>query len=98
MAWLPTGRPRETRPIDRGSVIGRSIVDRQTIHIHDVQTVQDDFWRVKTNAVQQGLRTMLATPLLREGVVIGAIGIRRTEVRPFTDSRSLFSRPSLTRR
>ena len=77
----------DTRPVDRGSVVGRSIVDRQTMHIHDVRTVQDDFWRVKTNAVQQGLRTMLATPLLREGVAIGAIGIRRTEVQPFTDKQ-----------
>ena len=30
-------------------------------------------------------RTVLVPPLLREGVAIGAIGIRRTEVRPFTD-------------
>src|SRR5262249_6654639 len=29
-------------------------------------------------------RTMLATPLLREGVPIGAIDMRRSEVRPFT--------------
>ena len=68
-------------------MIGRSIVDRQTIHIHDVRTVQDDFWHVKTGAVVEGLRTMLATPLLREGVAIGAIGIRRTEVQPFTDKQ-----------
>ena len=30
---------------------------------------------------------MLAAPLLREGVPIGAIHIRRTEVRPFTDKQ-----------
>ena len=30
---------------------------------------------------------MLATPLLREGVAIGVIWIRRTEVRPFTDKQ-----------
>ena len=30
---------------------------------------------------------MLATPLLREGVAIGTIGIRRTEVQPFTDKQ-----------
>ena len=30
---------------------------------------------------------MLATPLLREGVAIGAIMIRRTEVRPFTEKQ-----------
>ena len=34
-----------------------------------------------------GTRTVLATPLLREGVAIGAIMIRRTEVRPFTDKQ-----------
>ena len=30
---------------------------------------------------------MLVTPLLREGVAIGAIGIRRTEVQPFTEKQ-----------
>ena len=34
-----------------------------------------------------GTRTILATPLLREGVPIGAIMIRRTEVRPFTEKQ-----------
>src|SRR5262249_52322518 len=32
-------------------------------------------------------RTMLATPLLREGVPIGVIFMRRTEVQPFTDKQ-----------
>ena len=77
----------ETSPVDRGSIVGRVIVDRQTIHIHDVRAVEDDFWRVKNNAVLQGLRTMLAVPLMREGIAIGAIGIRRTEVLPFTDKQ-----------
>ena len=34
-----------------------------------------------------GVRTVLATPLLREGIPIGAIHIRRMEVRPFTDKQ-----------
>ena len=34
-----------------------------------------------------GVRTTLATPLLRDGVVLGVIHIRRTEVRPFTDKQ-----------
>ena len=34
-----------------------------------------------------GTRTVLATPLLREGVSIGGIQIRRQEVRPFTDKQ-----------
>ena len=32
-------------------------------------------------------RRRLATPLLREGVAVGVIGIRRTDTRPFTDSQ-----------
>ena len=34
-----------------------------------------------------GVRTVLVTPLLREGIAIGAIMIRRTEVRPFTEKQ-----------
>ncbi len=34
-----------------------------------------------------GVRTVLATPLLREGIPIGAIHIRRMEVRPFTEKQ-----------
>ena len=35
------------------------------------------------------VHTVLATPLLREGVPIGAIHIRRTEVNPFTDKQGI---------
>ena len=33
------------------------------------------------------IRTILVTPLLREGIAIGAIHVRRTEVRPFSDKQ-----------
>ena len=36
---------------------------------------------------RMGGRTVLAAPLLREGVAIGVIFIRRTEVNPFTDKQ-----------
>ena len=38
-------------------------------------------------AQQVGFHTMLAVPLVREGVAIGGILIRRMEVRPFTDKQ-----------
>src|SRR5207247_4957745 len=34
-----------------------------------------------------GVRTVLVTPLLREGLVIGTIHIRRTDVRPFMEKQ-----------
>ena len=34
-----------------------------------------------------GTRTVLVTPLLREGIAIGTIQIRRSEVRPFTEKQ-----------
>ncbi len=79
---LPTS---ESRPISRQAVTGRAIIDRQTIHVHDLATAEADFPEATTRGVPRGVRTMLATPLLREGVPIGAIVIRRTEVRPFTN-------------
>jgi signal transduction histidine kinase len=68
----------------RGSPAGRAILDRETIHVHDLPASESDFPDAQTGSVAMGVRTALSTPLLREGVSIGAIHIRRKEVRPFT--------------
>src|SRR5499433_1353690 len=73
----------ESRVSDRGTVPGRAIVDCQTIHVHDLQAAAAAF--PGTRGIALGLRTVLSTPLLREGVAIGAIYIRRREVRPFSE-------------
>jgi GAF domain-containing protein len=73
----------EGRVSDRGTVPGRAIVDRQTIHVHDLRAAAAEF--PGTRGIALGLRTVLSTPLLRGGVAIGAIYIRRREVRPFTE-------------
>ena len=78
----------ETRPINRGVPSGRAILDRQPVHIHDSLAVLDeDYAEVSRADERLGIRTLLAVPLLREGVSVGAIMIRRTEVRPFTDKQ-----------
>jgi signal transduction histidine kinase len=75
-------------PFNRDSVSGRVIIDRQTIHIHDLAAEPEDEFPVgKALAQRFGYRTILATPLLRCGIPIGAILIRRAEVRPFTDGQ-----------
>ena len=73
--------------IDRGSISGRAIIDRQTIHIHDFAAEPEDEFPNASLAKTIGLRTVLATPLLRESVPIGTIMIRRIEVRPFSDKQ-----------
>ncbi len=78
----------ESMPVSRGSVTGRAIVDRQTLHVHDLAAEPESEFPVG-RAMQEryGQRTVLATPLLREGVAIGAIAIRRLEVRPFSEKQ-----------
>jgi GAF domain-containing protein len=74
--------------INRGSPPGRAFIDRQTIHVHDLALELDTEFPVsKTRQQLTGSRTVLATPLLREGVSIGVIWIRRTEVSPFSEKQ-----------
>ncbi len=77
---------QERVPLDRGTIAGRSMVDRQTIHVHDIlNTPISEYPRARELAQRHGNRTALSTPLLRQGIPIGAILIRRLEVRPFSD-------------
>ena len=83
---VPT--PGYPLPVTRGTPVGRAVTDRQTIHVHDLTAeVETEFLESKTRQEISGSRTCLATPLLREGIPIGAIVIRRTEVRPFSDKQ-----------
>jgi signal transduction histidine kinase/putative methionine-R-sulfoxide reductase with GAF domain len=78
----------EKRVISRGWVTGRATVDRQTVHVHDLAAESDAEYPMGKAAQRQiSHRTTLATPLLREGVALGAILIRRMEVRPFSDKQ-----------
>ena len=70
---------------NRGTPAGRAIIDRQTIHVHDVATAESEFPDAQSRGVAMGVRTALVAPLLREGVSIGALFIRRKEVRPFSE-------------
>jgi len=60
------------------------VIDRQTVHIHDLAAVPRQDLRA-TLSRTLGARTVLATPLMREGHPLGVIQIRRTEVRPFSE-------------
>jgi GAF domain-containing protein len=68
----------------RGSVAGRTALDRRTIHIHDVRTDPEYTWGARQ---VDPIRTVLTIPMLRAGEVLGVIGVNRLEVRPFSDSQ-----------
>ena len=72
------------RPLGHDTATGRAVIERRTIHIPDVQADQEYHSRLRAGL---GTRTMLAVPMLREGAPIGAIGVWRHEVRPFTDNQ-----------
>jgi two-component system, NtrC family, sensor kinase len=80
--------PGESRPITRGSGSGRAVITGRTVHVHDIVAEGREEYPDVWHAVERhGIRTFLAVPLLREGNAIGAIVIRRTEVRPFSEKQ-----------
>ena len=76
-----------TWPIGRDWVTGRCVVDRETVHVADLLAAGSEFPEGHAMALRLGHRTCLATPLLRETEAIGALMIRRNEVRPFSDKQ-----------
>jgi signal transduction histidine kinase len=77
----------ELVPIRRDWVAGRAVVDRKTVHIPDIMAQSEEFAAAMASVTKRGLRTMLLVPMLREGAVIGVMGLARTEVRPFSDKQ-----------
>ncbi|MGB8632601.1 MAG: GAF domain-containing protein [Xanthobacteraceae bacterium] len=64
---------------ERGSVTGRSLLERKVVHVPDVP------WHDAQKL--GGYRTALAVPLLREGAPIGVIFLARTHPQPFTSQQ-----------
>jgi len=75
-------RQQSWRP-GRETVTGRTVLERRPVHIVDFAA---DPELAVPEAVRIGkIRTMLGVPLLRDGEPIGALGIARQRVEPFTD-------------
>jgi len=73
-------------PLTRGSVSGRAVLERRTIHVHDLAAEPEGDYPVGRELQRKfGHHTMVATPLLREGKALGVIGLFRSDVRPFSD-------------
>ena len=74
-------------PVSRDTITGRVVRDRRTVHVEDIATAEQEFPITVSRSRQAGAytRTVLATPLLREGTPLGVIFINRgPEPHPFS--------------
>ena len=85
---MPIGQPLP-HIVTKASVPFRMIAARKTIHVLDMRG--DESVRAgapaETRAAEEGIRTVLFVPLLREGEVLGCFVMHRMEVRAFTDKQ-----------
>jgi GAF domain-containing protein/CheY-like chemotaxis protein len=72
-------------PPRREHLLGRALLERRVVHLHDAANDPD----MPSTPFQQAVayRSTLIVPMLREGLPIGAIAIVRGEVRPFSDKQ-----------
>ena len=70
--------------LTRGSVTGRSILDRHSVHVADVMPLlESEFPDTAPNQRKFGFRAILAVPLMQEGGAYGAIFLYRREPQEF---------------
>ena len=71
--------------VERGSLVGRTALERSAIHI--VDCLADPEYAMHEAARLGRQRSMLGVPLLHNGIAIGVIGLLRTVVKPFTEKQ-----------
>jgi two-component system, NtrC family, sensor kinase len=83
---------RKRSPIrhDSKSVTRQAVISKAVVHVADL-TMEPGYVEGDPEAVAaahaSGARTMLAVPMLKDNEVIGAFGLARHEVLPFTDKQ-----------
>jgi len=69
----------------RGTTVGRALLECRPVQIVDVQADPD--YAFDEAQKMFAFRTVLAVPMLREGIPKGVIALLKTEVEPFTDKQ-----------
>jgi signal transduction histidine kinase len=83
---IPYLRREAAYPLARALIAGRTVIDRRTIQVADILAEADEYPESSRFALEtKRWRTALGVPLIHAGEAIGAILIRRAEVRPFTE-------------
>jgi len=75
---------REPVELERGSAIGRALIDRRVVQFGDVQA--DSEYTFAPGKDLGEFRTILAVPMLREGASIGVLVLTRKDAEPFSTS------------
>ena len=77
-----------TVPIHRERTAGRALLEKRSIHVHDLLSADgDEYPPTQQDARKGNFHTLLCVPLLRENEGIGVISLRRLEIRPFSDKQ-----------
>jgi signal transduction histidine kinase len=74
-------------PLGRDSIVGRTLQEGRDIQVADILVDSEYSATLKQAARIGGARTILSTPLLREGRPIGVIVLQRKRVQPFTEKQ-----------
>jgi signal transduction histidine kinase/DNA-binding response OmpR family regulator len=72
---------------ERGSCVGRVLLEAHTVQIPDIRADPEYTLDARSGGALKEYRTVLGVPLLREGMPIGVIALRRHTVRPFTEKQ-----------
>jgi GAF domain-containing protein len=81
-AYAELRRREPMTALNRGSSLDRLARTRQVVHIEDIAADPAHHQHPIVNL--GGARSLVAVPMLKDGELVGAIGIYRQEVRPFT--------------
>src|SRR5262249_45456563 len=71
----------------RGTVSGRCLLERRAVQVADLQSETEAYPEGSAIAREQGYRTILAVPLLREGTPFAVIVLRRIKMELFSDKQ-----------
>lgn len=84
LAEIRRGRPNQPDP---KTGLGLAMTTKAVVHVHDLAAekgYRDRHPHVVDSVELGGIRTLLVVPMIKDGEVIGAFGIFRQEVLPFT--------------